>query len=321
MFKKQKVRYFFASFLGIVLIFAIYIHYKTVPLILNQRKIATTYMTMNNSFYKIVNSEIEKEVESRGDILYSRDPALSVEKQYQQIQSFIKEKVDVIIINPVDSSSKKLSQILQDAHKEGIRILVVDSQLRNNQIADVTIVSDNYKAGVLDAEHMMSTLPQANILLLEHGDTLSAVNRIDGFLDTIAGKGKYRIVARRESKGQTELAMPAVSEVIENGIYFDVIMALNDQSAIGALAAVKEKALSHKVHIYGVDGSPDMKNLLQNTEDIAATVAQSPVNMGTITIQSAYELLDGGSVEKLITVPVSLLDKTNIEDADTEGWQ
>ena len=96
---------------------------------------------------------------------------------------------------------------------------------------------------------MMATVPKADILLLEHEDTLSAVDRIDGFMDTIANQEQYRIVARRESKGQTEIAMPVVNAVIEEGVHFDVVMALNDQSAIGALAAIKENALDHKTYI------------------------------------------------------------------------
>jgi ribose transport system substrate-binding protein len=64
-----------------------------------------------------------------------------------------------------------------------------------------------------------------------------------------------------------------------------------------------------------------MKNLLRNTDDITATVAQSPVDMGAKTIQSAYAMLDGQPVETVITIPVALLDKTNIETVDVEGWQ
>lgn len=307
--------------LSFLLVLGIYAQYKIVPMVSDQRKIGVTYMTMNNAFYKIVNAEIEKEVDSRGDILYTRDSALSVDKQYEQIQSFIDKQVDVIILNPVDSSSPKITKALKKARQKGIRVLVVDSQLQDSTVVDVTVVSDNYKAGVLDAQKMMATVPEADILVLEHADTLSAVNRIDGFLDTIKGHDNYRIAGRRETKGQTEIAMPAVDAAIEEGIYFDVVMALNDQSAIGALAAVKANGLTHKIYIYGVDGSPDMKNLLRNTEDISATVAQSPVNMGAKTIQSAYALLDGQTVKKEITIPVQLLDKSNIDDMDVEGWQ
>ena len=57
-------------------------------------------------------------------------------------------------------------------------------------------------------------------------------------------------------------------------------MALNDQVAIGALAAIENMKVTAPVKIYGVDGSPDMKNLLATTSSIQATVAQSPLTIG-----------------------------------------
>lgn len=321
MLKKLNVKYVLTIGVAILLVLGIYAHYRIVPIFPEQRKIGTTYMTMNNAFYKIVNAEVEKTVDSRGDILYTRDPALSVDKQCEQIESFIDKEVDVVIINPVDSGSQKITKTLKKARQKGIKIVVVDSQLKDDQVVDVTVVSDNYRAGVLNAQHMMATMPKADILLLEHADTLSAVDRINGFLDTIKGQEDYRVVARRESLGQTEIAMPEVESVIESGVYFDVIMALNDQSALGGLAAVKENGLVHKIAIYGVDGSPDMKNILRYTNDVAATVAQSPVTMGEKAIESAYQLLDGEKTDAVITIPVSLLDKKTVQDVDVTGWQ
>ena len=55
-------------------------------------------------------------------------------------------------------------------------------------------------------------------------------------------------------------------------------MALNDQVAIGALAAIENMGLTDTVKIYGVDGSPDMKTLLATTSSIQATVLLQSVN-------------------------------------------
>lgn len=307
--------------LGIFLVLGIYGQYKLSPVTPSQVKIGTTYMTMNNTFYKIVNAEIEKEADARGDVVYTRDPALSVDKQCQQIDYFIDKGVNVIIINPVSSHSSRINAALKKAQAQGIKVVIVDSQLEKKGLADATIISDNYEAGVLSAQNMMANLDKANILLLEHRETLSAEDRIKGFLDTIANQPKYHVVSRQESYGQTEIAMPAVEKVIDAGITFDVVMALNDRSAIGALAAIKEKKLIHKIYVYGVDGSPDMKNLINNTSDVQSTVAQSPVSMGKKAIQVAYQLLEGKRFKTAIKIPVTLIDKNNISQFDLSGWQ
>lgn len=86
-------------------------------------------MTMNNSFYQVLNEEVEKRVDARADKLIIRDPALDAQKQVNQINDFIKKGASAIIINPVDGNNNKLIAILNKAHKKGIKIVVVDSQM------------------------------------------------------------------------------------------------------------------------------------------------------------------------------------------------
>lgn len=319
--KYHYIRILVSGLLGILIILGIYWQYKLVPYDANQLKIGATYMTMNNAFYKSLNNEIEKIVEKNNDTLYTRDPALDVDKQSDQIESFINKGVNVIIINPVDADSTKLLKALRKAKEAGIKIVVVDSQLSDNSSVDTTIVSDNYQAGVLCARNLMATKSSAQILLLEHKKAVSAGDRINGFLDTIAGHTAYQVVDRRDSLGQTEIAMPQVEGVITSGIKFNTVMALNDQVAIGALAAIQNDNYSEPVTIYGVDGSPDMKNLLATTHSIQATVAQSPMTIGQKAIQAGYKLCKGKAVKKEIIVPVELMTSENISDFDLTGWQ
>ena len=64
-----------------------------------------------------------------------------------------------------------------------------------------------------------------------------------------------------------------------------------------------------------------MKNFLNTTNDVEATVAQSPIAMGEKAITTTYQLLEGKKVDRLITIPVSLITKENISDYDVTGWQ
>lgn len=308
-------------FIALLTMLGIYLHYKLVPYNENRVKIGATYMTMNNDFYKVLNNEIDKIVEENNDILYTRDPALDVNKQTQQVELFIKKGVNIIIINPVDANSKKLIKVLKKAKKTGIKIVVVDSQLSDNSPVDTTIVSDNYQAGVLCAQNLMQTQSSAKILLLEHQKAVSAVDRINGFLATIKGHDSYQVVDRKDCLGQTEVAMPQVESVINSGVDFDTVMALNDQVAIGALAAIENMKVTAPVKIYGVDGSPDMKNLLATTSSIQATVAQSPLTIGEKAIQAGYRLYQDKKVDKEIVIPVEFMTSDNVLNSDLTGWQ
>ena len=287
----------------------------------NQMKIGATYMTMNNDFYQTLNAELEKKTNQQGSRLYVRDSELDEKKQSQQIAYFIKEKVDVIVINPVKSDSPAIIKALNTAKKAGIRIIVVDAPMSKQVAVDTTIVSDNYQAGVLIAKDMMSRLSEANILLLEHQNAISAMDRLQGFLDTIKGHPGYRIVSQLETLGQTEESMPQVKNALDNGSEFNVVMALNDRAAIGALAAIKDQGVAEKIYIYGVDGSPDIKNFLANTNDIQGTVAQSPIQMGRKVAEVIELLREKKSCDSQYLIPVRLINKDNISEYTVTGWQ
>lgn len=306
---------------GIAFVIIVFLCYKFLPVVPNQIRIGSSYMTMNNVFYKTLNNEIEKRVDENHDILYTRDPALNIDKQCLQIESFVDKKVDAIIINPIDSNNKKLNTAIKKAKDAGIKIVVVDTQLKDSSNVDSTIVSDNYKAGVLCAEDMKKRVDNAEILLLEHSSTMSATDRIKGFTDTIKGNTNYKIIDRVETLGQTEITMPIVSNLISKGEKFNVVMALNDQSAIGALAALKENNINDKIYVYGIDGSPDMKKLLQDKNEVTGTVAQFPVKIGQNAIDVVYDLVKGKKTDKEIIVPVEFIDKEKLTNFDIRGWQ
>ncbi|MBM7636534.1 sugar ABC transporter substrate-binding protein [Streptococcus saliviloxodontae] len=309
-----------SSLLFLLLMIGIFGFYQEGHLLPHQLKIGATYMTMNNDFYKTLNEEIAQEVSERSDLLVMRDPSLDVAKQAEQIDYFIKEKVSLIIINPVDRQNALLLKKLRRAKQKGIKIVVVDSQLQGADFVDTTILSDNYKAGVLCAKQLMKDKTSANILLLEHDSALSGADRIRGFLDTLSGHPNYRVVARRDVLGQTELAMPAVQDAIASGVTFDTVMSLNDQAAIGALAALDEKGLS-QVAVYGIDGSPNMKRLIETMPAAKATVAQSPYDMGREVLKASYKLAKGKSYPTEVVTDVTLITKASIGQYDLSGWQ
>lgn len=286
-----------------------------------QVKIGATYMTMNNDFYKTLNAEIEKKTNQQGSRLYVRDPELDEDKQSQQIDYFVQERVNVIVINPVKSDSPKILTSLNKARKAGIKIIVVDAPVSKDAKVDTTIVSDNYQAGVLIANDMMKRLSSAKILLLEHRNAVSAMDRIQGFLDTIKGHPAYQVVSERETLGQTEESMPQVKKALNEGMQFNVVMSLNDRAAIGALAAIKDQGVTDKIAIYGVDGSPDIKNFLANTNDIQGTVAQSPIQMGRKVTEVIERMMKHQAYKEEYLIPVHLVNKENIAQYTITGWQ
>ena len=178
-------------------------------------RIGTTYMTMNNPFYSVIDEELRLVIESHGDILLTRDPALDQERQNGEIRDLLHEDIDLLVLNPVDY--REIEPALREAQKAGVPVVVIDSQVSDSNLVACTIASDNYGAGVRCAEHLMNTCDSAKVALIEHASTKSGMDRIQGFCDTLALHPDYQIIGRADSAGQLEVAMPQMDRLLEQG--------------------------------------------------------------------------------------------------------
>ena len=280
--------------------------------------IGASYMTMNNEFYEILNEQISHRVEAEGDRIILRDPALSVRRQQEQIEMMLDEGISVLILTPVNADG--LSDVLKKAHDRGVKIIVVDSNVSDETLVDCTIVSDNYKAGCLLGEYLMRNKDSSRVVIMTHETATSGRERVQGFLDTIKGNDKFTVVRKVPCEGQLEIAMPKMEKIIEAGTRFDSVFCLNDPASLGVAAALDSKGLLDSVDIYGVDASPDAKQLI-NEGKMKASVAQFPSQIGEEAANAIYDLLEGKEVERYISVPVELVTKENVEQHNVDRWQ
>lgn len=284
----------------------------------NRMIFGATYMTMNNPYYQVLDSCLRSEIEANGDTLLTRDAAMDQERQNAEIGELIDVGAKVIFLTPVEWDTAR--QGLETAAAAGVPVVVVDAPVRDADLAACSVLSDNYQAGVLCARHLMSIRDRANIILLEHISASSGVERIQGFRDAIAGHEGFAVLASGESDGQIENAMPVMEELLRQAPEADVLMALNDPSAFGGLAAIEGAGLTSRFLIYGVDGSPEAKALV-NDGLMTGTCAQFPSRIAREAAAQGYLALGGGCDQREIIVPVELLTADNVGRYGTEGWQ
>lgn len=284
----------------------------------NSHLIGVSYMTMNNEFYKIMSEEIYARIEAEGDRLILRDPALSADRQITQIHDMMDLGIDVLVITPVDS--RKLVGVLQEAKNQGIRIVVLDSNIEKQGLADCTITSDNYRAGQIVGEYFLKKNESAKVVIMTHEAAKSAQDRVRGFVDTVTEQESIEIVKKIECEGQLEIAMPQMQKAIAENLDFDNVFCLNDLSSVGVVAALEDADMLDGVGVYGVDASPDSKGLIKEGM-MKASAAQFPSQIGEKAADVIYRLLVGESVEENILVPVELITGDNVETFGTNRWQ
>lgn len=283
-----------------------------------QRVFGATYMTMNNPYFQMLDTQIQGHLELRGDVLLTRDAAMDQERQNQEIQELVDAGVCAIFMTPVEWDTSK--EGVQIAAAAGVPVIVVDAPIQASELAACSVLSDNYQAGVLCAQHLMSVRDSAKILLLEHITARSGADRIQGFKDTLAGHEGFEIVGAGESDGQIENAMPIMERLLEDYPEADVLMALNDPSAFGGLAAIQGAGLSDRFLVYSVDGSPEGKAMV-SSGFLTATCAQFPSRIAEEAVKQAYAAIDGGCENKEVIVSVELLTEENVDQYGIDGWQ
>ena len=284
----------------------------------NRIVFGATYMTMNNPYYQVMDIQLRSEIEKNGDVLLTRDAAMNQKRQNDEIRELIDAGARAIFLTPVEWDTSE--EGLRIASEAGVPVIVVDAPVRNAELAACSILSDNYLAGVLCAEHLRSVRPSAKILLLEHITARSGAERIRGFLHAIADDNRFVVVGFGESDGQIENAMPVMEELLRQHPDADTVMALNDPSAFGAMAAIEGAGLSDRFLVYGVDGSPEAKSLVRDGL-MTATCAQFPYQIAKEAVRQAYLVLDGHAEQREIVMPVELLTARNVDKYDAAGWQ
>ena len=283
-----------------------------------QRTFGATYMTMNNPYFQVLDAQIQAFLEVRGDILITRDAAMDQQRQNQEIQELVDAGVCAIFMTPVEWDTSKDG--VQIAAAAGVPVIVVDAPIQDPELAACSVLSDNYQAGVLCAKHLLSVRSSAKILLLEHITARSGADRIQGFKDTIAGHEGFEILGSGESDGQIENAMPVMEQLLEQYPQADVLMALNDPSAFGGLAAIQGAGRSDRFLVYSVDGSPEGKAMV-SSGFLTATCAQFPSRVAEEAVKQAYAAIDGGCEHKEVIIPVELLTEENVDQYGINGWQ
>jgi ribose transport system substrate-binding protein len=277
-----------------------------------------TSMTQNNPFFQVLEESIREKVEANGDKLITTNPAMDVSLQINQIEDMIAQGIDAIFLNPVDwEGIRPALAMLKEAN---IPIINYDTEVKDFDYVTAYVGSDNKNAGRVAGEDLVKRFPEGGNIVVLDSPTMNSVNdRITGFMEAIEGKG-FNIVAQQDAKGDLETALGITEDILQNHDDIIAIMGGNDPTALGALAAVKAANRSD-IAIYGVDGSPDAKAAIAEGGAFAGTGAQSPISIGEKSVEVAYKVLKGEDFEKRTPVETFLINKENVDEYGTDGWQ
>lgn len=284
-------------------------------------KFGFSAIDMDNPYFITLESAIKEILDKEGYTLVTKNPESDPALQNEQIMEMIEEGIDAIFICPVNWI--EITDALEALKEADVKIINVDTQVKDMEYVDAYIGSNNEEAGYICGEDLLEKCPEGGKILILECPTQNSINeRITGFEKAISSAEiGFEIVDRADTNGEFQKALEITQEMLKEHEDIDVIMCGNDQIAVGATTAVNLAGMRNVI-IYGVDGSPDIKKELMKADtQIAGTAAQSPIGIGKEAAKTGIAILDGDEYEEEFYEDVFMINSDNVKMYGADGWQ
>ena len=284
-------------------------------------KVGVSMALFDDNFLTVLRNGIQAYADANGIEVQIEDAQNDVAKQLDQIKNFAASGVDAIIVNPVDTSA---TQAMTDAAAAANKPLVYV----NRQPVNLDTLPDN-QAFVASNEADSGTLETKEIcrLFKEGGKTEAKVYVIMGELSNQAAVQRtkdiddviatpdcsfIKIIDKQTSNWRRDEAQNLMTNWLSTNTPFDAVIANNDESAIGAIQAMKASGVDMKtVVVGGVDATQDALVAMQ-AGDLDVTVFQDARGQGQGALDAAVKLAKGEAVDKKVWIPFQLVTPANI---------
>ncbi|MFF2287386.1 ribose ABC transporter substrate-binding protein RbsB [Peribacillus butanolivorans] len=266
-------------------------------------KVGVSISTLNNPFFVSLKDGIEKEAKEKGMKVTVVDAQDDTAKQISGIEDLILQKVDILLINPTDSSA--ISSAVQSANEAGIPVITIDRSSEEGDI-ETFIASDNVAGGELAAEYLVKELGEnAKVVELEGVSGASATRERGKGFHNIADK-QLEVLTSQTAEFDRTKGLNVMENILQGKKDIQGVFAHNDEMALGAIEAIK--AAGKDIIVVGFDGNDDALKAVENGE-LKATIAQQPALIGKEAVNASEKVLKGEKVDETISVPLKLVTK------------
>src|SRR5215213_2294833 len=274
------------------------------------KRIGVTLLTREHVFYKDLEAGLREAAEKQGFGMTVTSGDMDLSKQQSQIENFIVQGVDAIIVCPADS--KGIGPAIERANQANIPVFTADISAQGGQIVS-HIASDNLAGGRLAAEFIAKALNgQGEVGVIGQQEVQSGLDRELGFKEEMKKYPGIKVAAVLNGGGLRDKALKAAEDMLQGNPDLKGIFGINDDSALGALSAAEARGRNDMV-IVGYDAIPEAVKAIQRGSALKADVAQQPRDLGAKTIEAISKHFAGGQVPKSIAVPVKIVDANSLK--------
>ena len=271
---------------------------------------------MSNPFFSAMDRGAKRAAKAIGATVNTQDAQLDLANQNTQIDAFIQQGVNLIVVSAVDESG--IEPAIARAKQAGIIVIAVDTPAKG---ADAVVMTDAVQAGEKSCDYLFTKLGgQGNVLLVDGTPIQTIIDRIDGCKKVAKKYPGIKIVGQQASKNDRASGLMVTTDMLTANPGVKGIFGMNDPSALGAVLAVEQAGKAEQIKVTGVDGSPEaVEELKREGSPFIGTATQSPGVMVEEAVKIAVEMTKGKAPEqKTVLIPSVLVDRKSVDQYP--GW-
>ncbi|MFB6721260.1 substrate-binding domain-containing protein [Kribbella sp. NPDC056345] len=225
-------------------------------------------------------------------------------QQISQVETFINQKVDAIVLLPFDGAA--LTAVATKAMEAGITVVNVDREFNNPAAARTTILGDNYGMGVSAGAYVCSQLKDKKDSIVAEIAGIDSLpltqDRSKGFKEALADCG-LKVSNRVAAEFTVESGEKAAANLLQAAPKIDAIWNHDDDQGVGVMAAIKNSNRKDFFLVGGAGSANVMRDIKSGTSLVKATVIY-PSTQGADGIRLARLLVQKKALGDLVEVEV-----------------
>lgn len=275
--------------------------------------IGVTLQNLSEEFIAMLKGSIE--LKQKADYpnvkLIINDAESKPDKQAAQLDSFIAQKVDAVIINPCDAEA--LIPGVKAVVDAGIPCITLSSDV-SQDVGQIWVGSANFDGGKLAAEYAKEiTGGEADVAVLRLMlGAFAEIGRQEGYEAVINDTPGMNIVFDQSGNAQREEGMAIMENWLATGKNIDVVLAQNDGMALGAIEAIKAAGKMDEIKVIGIDAIKDALDSVK-AKEMTATCFQDAIGQGEGSLEMAVKAARGEKIERN-NIPFELVTDANADE-------
>lgn len=239
----------------------------------------------------------KQEAENHKNVKYILTTADNPMKQSADIEDLITQKVDAIVMLPIESAA--LTPVADKIKKAGIPLIIVDRAI-NDESYDVYIGGDNYQIGREAGEFIAKRLNgKGNVVVITGVPSSVTTERTQGFNDVIKNYPDIKVVATQPGDFQKEKSFNVMQNILQSQPKIDAVYTEDDEMALGVIQAIKNANRQNEMFVTGVGGNKQVYELLKNNDKLMVATFIYPPTLSGSAVRLAIDYLEGKGLSEI----------------------